>query len=96
MYGGPIDQEQSFTATKYLRRVRKAADSKKWETRHCRNIGATVVRDAHLPKAMADAWLGHSAGGTNVFYTGEATDDYLLPLVMAITERYFSQPATCS
>ena len=26
IYGGPIDQEQSFTATKYLRRVRKAAD----------------------------------------------------------------------
>lgn len=88
-YGGPIDQEQSFTATKYLRRVRKAADCKKWEARHCRNIGATVVRDAHLPKAMADAWLGHSAGGTNAFYTGEATDDYLHPLVKAIAERYF-------
>jgi len=90
VYGGPIDQEQSFTATKYLRRVRKAADCTKWETRHCRNIGATVARDAHLPRAMADAWLGHSAGGTNAFYTGEAADDYLLPLVNAISERYFS------
>ncbi|MEE9294996.1 MAG: hypothetical protein V3W34_08585 [Phycisphaerae bacterium] len=90
LYGGPIDQEQSFTATKYLRRVRRAAGCKEWETRHCRNIGATVVRDAHLPKAMADAWLGHSAGGTNMFYTGEATDDYLLPLVKAIGTRYFS------
>lgn len=89
IYGGPIDQERSFTATRYLRRLRKAAGCKKWEVRHCRNIGATVVRDAHLPKAMADAWLGHSAGGTNVFYTGEAADDYLSPLVEAIGKRYF-------
>ncbi len=89
IYGGPIDQEQSFTATKYLRRVRKAAGCIKWETRHCRNIGATVVRDAHLPRAMADAGLGHSAGGTNAFYAGEVMDDYLL-LVQAIRARYFA------
>jgi integrase len=90
IYGGPIDQERSFAATKYLRRVRKAAGCDNWEVRHCRNIGATVVRDAHLPKAMADAWLGHAASGTNVFYTGEATEDYLLPLVDAIAGRYFA------
>ena len=38
---------------------------------------------------MATVWLGHSAGGTNKFYTGEAKEDYLLPLVREIGRTYF-------
>ena len=62
---------------------------KKWQLRNCRRIGATFCRDAHLPTDMAIAWLGQSARGTNKFYTGEAKEDYLQPLVRAIHRTYF-------
>jgi hypothetical protein len=88
--GRPLNQSTTFGATKYVRLLRRAAKCPpKWQLRHCRKIGATLCRDAHLPTDMAIAWLGQSARGTNKFYTGEAKDDYLLPLVRAIRNTYF-------
>lgn len=86
----PMDQEKSFQVSTYLLRLRKAAGCTEWEVRHCRNIGSTVRRNAGLPSGMSDTWLGHSARGTNRFYTGEADVDYLLPLVKEIGRRYFN------
>jgi integrase len=86
----PFDQQDSSGATKLLTKVRNAVDCKDWEIRHLRNIGSTAVRDHRLPEAMAHAWLGHAAGGTNVFYTGEAKDDYLLPLIEVIGATYLN------
>lgn len=88
--GRPLNQSTTFGATKYVRLLRRAAKCpKKWQLRHCRKIGATLCRDAHLPTDMAIAWLGQSARGTNKFYTGEAKEDYLLPLVREIRKTYF-------
>jgi hypothetical protein len=88
--GRPLNPSTTFGATKYVRLLRKAAKCpKKWQLRHRRKIGATVCRDAHLPTDMAIAWLGHSARGMNKFYTGEAQNDYLLPLVKWISAQYF-------
>ncbi len=89
--GRPFDQEKSFQVSTYFKILRKAvgAGAMAWPVRSCRNIGATVRRNAHLPSDMSNAWLGHSARETNMFYTGEAPDDYLLPLVRKIREVFF-------
>ncbi|MCH7872900.1 MAG: hypothetical protein IID33_14490 [Planctomycetes bacterium] len=87
--GRPFNQEQSFGVTKLFRQLRKDEKAGKWQIRHLRNIGSTLCRDAHLPTDMATAWLGHSAGGTNKFYMGEAKEDYLLPLMREIGRTYF-------
>lgn len=87
--GRPFNQEQSFGVTKLFRQLRKHEKAGKWQIRHLRNIGSTLCRDAHLPTGMATAWLGQSARGTNKFYTGEAKDDYLVPLVKEIRAHYF-------
>lgn len=83
------DQQESYGVSKLLRQVLDAVDCGHWKFRHLRNIGSTLCRDNHLPEAAADAWLGHSARGTNKFYTGEAKDDYLQPLVRLIEASYF-------
>lgn len=87
--GRRLDQSTSMEATDYLRYLRRTVGDKVPQLRSCRNIGATLCRDARLPTDMAEAWLGHSARGTNKFYTGEAQEDYLLPLVQVIGGRYF-------
>ena len=87
--GHPLDQSSSMEATDYLRYLRRAVGDNVPQVRLCRNIGATLCRDAHLPADMGESWLGHSARGTNKFYTGEAKEDYLLPLVEVIGARYF-------
>jgi len=86
--GRRLDQTTSMQATDYLRYLRRAVGDKVPQLRSCRNIGATLCRGARLPTDMAEAWLGHSARGTNKFYTGEAEEDYLLPLVRVIGEKY--------
>jgi hypothetical protein len=87
--GRAMDQEKSFQVSTYFLKLRTEAKCTDWEVRHCRNIGSTVRRNARLPSDMANAWLGHSARETNRFYTGDAEDDYLLPLVQEIERRYF-------
>lgn len=85
----PFNQRDGSGISKLLRRVRDEVDAGQWHVRHLRNIGSSLRRDHHLPEAMADAWLGHSAHGTNKLYTGEAKDGYLLPLTQAIRNTYF-------
>lgn len=87
--GRAFGHDDSSGVTRIIKRLRESVDCGHWQFRHLRNIGSTLCRDHHLPEAMADAWLGHSARRTNKFYTGEAKDDYLLPLVTIIGETYF-------
>lgn len=70
-----------------IRRITK--DINGWEARHCRNIGETLRRNNQLPADMGTAWLRHSENGTNLFYRGEAPDDYLMPLIDIIGKTYF-------
>lgn len=88
--GRPMNQKSSDQVSAYLGTLRKAIGVADWQIRHCRNIGSTIRRNAGLPSDMANAWLGHSARETNKLYTGEAGEDYLLPLVREIGRVYFT------
>ncbi len=89
--GRAMNQKTSDQVSAYFGSLRKAVGVTEWQLRHCRNIGSTVRRNAGLPADMANAWLGHSARETNKFYTGEAGEDYLLPLVQEIGRVYFAE-----
>lgn len=87
----PFDQDNSSAVVHIFRRIRKAVpESGKWEFRHLRNIGETLRFNHGLHPDMGPAWLRHSAEGTNVFYRGKATDDYLSPLIKLIGQTYFT------
>jgi len=70
---------------------RDAGHNSYWSFKHLRNVAPTVRRDAKLPTDMSDTLLGHAIHGTSRFYTGDADETYLLPLVRAVGNRYFAQ-----
>lgn len=71
-------------------RAKKVAGIASFHTfKHLRNIAPTVRRDKGLPADMSETILGQSIKGTTRFYTGDADETYLLPLVAAVRDVYF-------
>jgi len=58
-----------------------------WTFKHLRNVGGK--KRLEISKEERDHFLGHVEAGETKWYTGEAREDYLVPLVNAIGAEYF-------
>ena len=61
----------------------------KWTLKHLRNVAPTLRKQAGMPQEFSSAILGHTERGTNPMYQGDCGEDYLLPLVNLVGEKYF-------